>query len=105
MNNEITRIYQAINAVSKRCEEINGKLDKVFNTKISNITPTVFSKTAYYGDTEVVFYNVPKGNITVFFKNDIGFPQYSYTVSRDGEIVTITFDAVTSNTEVTISVL
>lgn len=55
------------------------------------------TKTAYYGESEKVFYNVPQGNITVFFDND-------YSVSRLDGTVTIRFEAVTENTDITIMI-
>ena len=55
------------------------------------------TKTAYYGETEKVFYGVPQGNITVFFEND-------YSVSRLDGTVTIRFEAVTENKDITIMI-
>lgn len=36
------------------------------NRRVNEITPYEQTKTAYYGETEKVFYNVPDGNVTVF---------------------------------------
>lgn len=59
--------------------------------------PYTATQTAYYGESEKVFYGVPQGNITVFFDND-------YSVSRLDGTVTIRFEAVTENTDITIMI-
>lgn len=64
---------------------------------IERLTPYTATQTAYYGESEKVFYNVPQGNITVFFDND-------YSVSRLDGTVTIRFEAVTENTDITIMI-
>lgn len=73
------------------------KEDWDFFMAIMDITPYTETKTAYYGESEKVFYNVPQGNITVFFDND-------YSVSRLDGTVTIRFEAVTENTDITIMI-
>ena len=64
---------------------------------ISAITPFTDTKTAYIGDTEVTFENVPTGNLTVF-----GLSEYS--IDRQNDRITITFDAVDEVTTVSISI-
>ena len=44
--------------------ESQGQIDDTTN-KVDRIEPTTFTKTAYIGDTEVVFDNIPSGQITV----------------------------------------
>lgn len=64
---------------------------------ISNVTPYTETKTAYIGDTEVVFENVPIGNLSVY-----GIPHYHATwLTKD---LLIDFDALEEVTEVTISI-
>lgn len=104
MNEEITRIYQAINANSIRIEEINGKLDNIFSMRISEITPYTVTKTAYIDDTEITFTEVPTGNLSVYMQDSEGnYPDF--TVERSGESVTVSFEALEQITTVTISVL
>ena len=67
---------------------------------ISEVTPTTFTKTAYIGDTEVVFTDVPSGNLTVFTDNLI-----EYTMAKDNDRVTISFEPLTEVTTITISIL
>ena len=68
------------------------------------IEPYTITKIAYYGDTEMNFYDVPDGNITVYVK-DIEGNYPNYTVNKIGNTVTVNFEAVQNNTEITISVL
>lgn len=62
------------------------------------ITPYKETKTAYIGDTEVTFYDVPNGNVTVYFNN-------SYELKRIGDRIEISFDPLEDITEITISVI
>lgn len=67
---------------------------------IEELTPYVDSATAYFNESEKTFYNVPEGNISVFFDNYNG----SYSVSRVSDRVTVSFDTLTQSTSITISV-
>ena len=67
---------------------------------ISAITPYTETKTAYYGEKEKTFYNVPSGNVTVYFSNYEG----NYSVSRVSDRLTISFDTLTEQTDITISI-
>ena len=69
--------------------------------KVDSITPYTETKTGYYGEKEKTFYNVPNGNITVLFDNYAG----NYAVNRISDRVTISFDTLTVQTNITISVL
>ena len=62
------------------------------------ITPKQFTKTAYIEDTEVVFTEVPTGNMTVYCS-------VPHTVERDGDRVTVKFEPLEEVTEVTISII
>ena len=81
-----------------------GQIDDTSN-KVENITPTTYTKTAYIGDTEVVFADVPFGNLTVFVNNSDGYYP-DYKVSRSNDRITIVFDApLMYATNITISIL
>ena len=67
---------------------------------IDNVTPTTFTKTAYIGDMEVVFTDVPSGNLTVFTDNLI-----EYTMAKDNDRVTISFEPLTEVTTITLSII
>ena len=78
--------------------------EQMLTEEIARITPYTATKTAYYGDTEITFYDIPDGNMTVFVK-DIEGNYPNYTVSKIGTTVTVSFEVVTNNTEITLSIL
>lgn len=67
---------------------------------ISAITPYTETKTAYYGETHCIFYDVPQGNVSVFFDKPIG----AYSISREENRLLVTFDAIKNQTQITISI-
>lgn len=85
---------------------IQAQKNQVVNTaktddnsnNIKAITPYTETQIGYYGETEKTFYNVPDGNVTVF-----GLKEYS--LDRISDRLTITFDALSEQTEITISIL
>lgn len=76
---------------------ITAKVDDSANN-IKAITPYTETKIGYYGETEKTFYNVPDGNVTVY-----GLAEY--TLDRISGNLTLTFDALTEETNITISIL
>ena len=92
---------------------VNGLINTLNNNKfytdadiagcrqgISEITPYTETKTAYYNEKEKTFYNVPSGNVTVLFDNYNG----NYSVSRVADRVTVSFDTLTEQINITISI-
>lgn len=75
-----------------------GRVDDTSN-KVVAITPYTETKTAYIGDTEVVFTDVPQGNLSVYFDTPT-----DYSVERTKDAIAVTFDALDEVTEVTISI-
>ena len=75
--------------------DINGTRQSV-----ANITPTVIMEKAYYGETEKVFYDVPMGNVSVFFSNYTG----AYSVNRVSNRLIVSFDTLSELTDITISI-
>ena len=75
---------------------ITAKVDDSAN-QVKAITPYTATQIGYYGETEKTFYNVPEGNVTVF-----GLKEYS--LDRISDRLTITFDALSEQTEITISI-
>ena len=68
---------------------------------ISNITPYVATKQAYFGDSQVTFYDVPEGNVSVFFDSYLG----PYSFERVGKMLTVLFDTlIVASTNITISI-
>lgn len=99
----LSNLENLVNALSKKIDSNKFYTDADVSgnrASISNITPYSETKTAYYGEKEKAFYNVPQGNVTVIFSNYTGF----YSVSRISDRVTISFDTLTEQTDVTINV-
>lgn len=65
---------------------------------VSDVTPYTKTKTAYISDTQMVFTNVPSGNLSVYFDKP-------YTVEREADRITITFEALEEVTPITISII
>ena len=102
-----------IKAIEDRLEELQQSfiqtqrnqvpiLEKVDDTsnKVDAITPYKETKIAYYNEKEKTFYNVPQGNVLVQFSSYQG----SYAVNRIADRLTVTFDQLTENTDITISI-
>ena len=82
--------------VDSRCLEFVDQMGH----QIDDITPYKQTKTAYYNESEKTFYGVPEGNVEVFFDNYNG----QYTVNKIVDRVTVKFDKLTQQTNITISV-
>lgn len=65
---------------------------------VSDVTPYTDTKTAYIDDTEMVFTNVPEGNLTIYFNKP-------YTLVRDEDRLLISFEALEEVTQITISII
>ena len=85
---------------------IQAQKNQVVNTaktddnsnNIKSLTPYTETKTGYYGETEKTFYNVPDGNVTVYGLTE-------YTMDRVANNITLTFDALEKETNITVSIL
>lgn len=67
-------------------DKLNARISKLTD-QVNKITPYEETKRAYYGEKEKVFYNVPLGNLTVFFDNYDG----EYKTERISDRLVITF--------------
>lgn len=67
---------------------------------ITEITPYTETRTAYYDEREKTFYNVPDGNVAVFFDNYSG----NYSVKRIRDRVYVSFEKMKQQSNITISV-
>lgn len=65
---------------------------------VSDVTPYTETKKAYIDDTELVFENVPSGNLTVYFDKP-------FNLEREGNKVTLHFEALEEVTDITISII
>lgn len=72
---------------------------------IGEVTPYTDTKTAYIGDTEVVFTGAKSGNLSVFLASEEG-SETGYSLDRIGDMITVRFsEPIEYVTEVTISII
>lgn len=88
-----------IKQINRQKEYTDADINGV-RQSVSEITPYTETKTAYYNEKEKTFYNVPQGNVLVLFSNYQG----SYAINRIADRLTVTFDQLTDNTDITISI-
>ena len=101
LETRLSNLENLVDALSKKIDRNQFYSDADINgnrQSISNITPYTETKTAYYGDTECVFYDAPEGNITVF--GDIG----EYTPNRLANRLYVYFKPLGKQTDITISI-
>lgn len=96
---ENTDITGAINTLSQQVSTLEETQEQQ-GEAIEELTPYTDTKTAYYGETSKTFYNVPEGNVTVYFNNYDG----PYSVNRIEDRLTISFNALEVQTNITISI-
>ena len=100
----LTNLENLVYGLIKNTNQHNGYVDADINgcrQGISEVTPWTATKTAYIGDTEVVFSDVPKGNISVYADPLMA----SYTITQDGDTVTVSFDEREEVTTITLSII
>jgi len=73
---------------------------EAIHTIMNDAAPYTETKTAYYKETEKTFYDVPEGNVTVYFDNYNG----AYSFKRVENRLTVLFDALENKTDITISI-
>lgn len=79
---------------------LNSKVNRL-SVEVNDLTPYTETKTAYYGEKEKTFYNVPNGNTSVFFDKYNG----GYSLNRVGDILIVSFnETIIEATNVTIMV-
>ena len=93
---QVANINRSLIQQGRNASATTSKVDDTSN-KVVAITPYTDVKTAYIGDTEVTFENVPNGNVSVF-----GLTEYA--IDRQNDRIIISFPAVEEVTDVTISV-
>lgn len=98
LENKVAQLSDAFLNAQRQNVPVVSKVDDTAN-KVVEITPYTDSKTAYIGDTEVVFSDVPQGNLSVFSDKPI-----NYSVERTKDAVAVTFDALDEVTVVSISI-
>ena len=72
------------------------------NNRVTEITPYTETKRGYIGEVEKMFYNVPDGNVSVFFDNYNG----SYGIHRESDRVKVfvVSEGLKQETDITIMV-
>lgn len=100
LESRLNNLQNAFLQSQKNQVPVTAKTDDTAN-KVVEITPWTASKTAYIDDTEVTFYEVPTGNVTVY----IGGYSGNYTVNRVQDRLTVEFEPLTEATEVTINII
>lgn len=98
MRAEIAALWDKINSMSMQLSNFTDALNNERKEEIEAITPYTETKQAFIGDTEIVFYDVPQGNLTVYFDKP-------YAVERLTDSIMITFEELEEVTNITISIL
>lgn len=73
INERVENLERLVNYLSEKIDGIRLNLDDDIaeeRRRTDQITPYTATKTAYIGDTEVVFENAPEGNGSVFLSPD-----------------------------------
>ena len=99
LENRLNALEKAFLQAQKNQVPVTAKVDDTSN-RVTSITPYTDTKTAYYGDTSITFYDAPQGNVSVFFDGYNG----AYSVSRVENRLSVSFDALNKQTQVTISI-
>lgn len=93
---QVKNLQESFLQAQKNQTPITAKVDDSAN-KIVELTPYTETKTAYIDDTEIVFTDVPNGNLSVF-----GIDNFSMT--KDNGRLILTFEPLEEVTEITISI-
>lgn len=96
---ENSDIQSQIEALTSSVSNQQAQIDDLTDS-VTELTPYTETKTAYYNEKEKTFYNVPEGNVSVFFDNYNG----QYSVNRVSDRVIVSFDTLAQATNITISV-
>lgn len=99
----LSNLENLVDALSKKIDNNKYYTDADMQgarQSISEVTPYTETKTAYIGDTEISFDNVPSGNLSVFADNIS-----EYRTDRVGSTLNIDFfKPLEEVTEITISI-
>ena len=99
LKEEVNSLREAFLQNQRNQAYATSKSDSTANA-VEQITPTTYTKTAYIGDAEVVFTDVPSGNLTVYTDNLI-----AYSMAKDNDRVIVSFEPLTEVTNITISIV
>jgi len=97
LESRLDSIQESFIQSQRNAVEVTAKADVGYNKPDAPYTDT---QTAYYGESEKVFYGVPQGNVTVFWDNYNG----DYAVERIADRIVVSFDALTDNATISIMI-
>ena len=102
LKEQVNNLIDTVMTMAQRNVSDVAKADDTAN-QVKAITPYTETKTAYIGDTEVIFTDIKDGNLSVFVKDENGnYPDFS--VDRNGDIITVYFEPLEYITTITISI-
>lgn len=96
LEKQVDNLNKAFLQAQRNQVPITAKVDDSAN-QVKAITPYTETKTAYIDDTEIMFTDVPNGNLSVF-----GIDNFSMT--KDNGRLVLTFEPLEEVTEITISI-
>jgi hypothetical protein len=97
LENQFDNLNKAFLQAQRNQVPITAKVDDSAN-QVKAITPYTETKTAYIGDTEIVFTDVPSGNLLIYS------PIVKMSYVRLGDRLVISFEPLEEVTEITISI-
>ena len=99
LKEKVANLQQTVIQMGKNTAPFESKAESAASA-VETLTPYKETKTAYIGDTEISFDNVPSGNLSVFVDNIS-----EYRTDRVGSTLNIDFiKPLEEVTEVTISI-
>ena len=108
LEQRLANLENLVFALSKRIDDIlfyQSADNAGMRQGIGEVTPYTDTKTAYIGDTEVVFTGAKSGNLSVFIASEEG-SETGYSLDRIGDMITVHFtEPLEYVTEVTISII
>lgn len=99
INARLDNLQESFIQAQRNQVPITAKVDDSAN-QVKAITPYTETKTAYIGDTEIVFSDVPSGAWFVSFSNDV----LATKITRDNGTLIVEFLPLEEVTQVTITV-
>lgn len=103
LEERVDALYNSVLQLQANLNPVIDKSDEAYNTA-SALTPTIYTKSAYIGDTEVIFDNIPSGQITVHAEDSEGhFPIFD--MNKDGSTLTVYFEPLDNVAIFTVSIL
>ena len=100
IKNRLAQLEQLALKTDRESHRHTSEIDDTSN-KVTQITPYTASKTAYYEESFKTFYEVPQGNVAIYFDNYNG----DYTFEREEDRIYVTFkEPLKEQTNITISI-